>query len=301
MTVTISESLNTSPKGSQHHDSTGSYTTESKITTQSNQTYQRQTSVGPSNSSLDNIYNSQIHVVTTSLVRSSTKKNSKTTRFHTPSMIYSSLHTYATVLNEMNILESTTGISEAPLDSHSKIGLIVGSLVAAIVIVVAVGLIVFCRLRRWGPFKMMKFVDDNQSNELAEISKYQDSNHASCDVHNTMHGMHTTSDDNTKFGLLDVSPDNSNNIRNNEYAVVVKNNQSGNQVVEQNCGTNGEFSDDPLESEYDRLNHVRPRSGKDSSNIYDSALGFREECDATYNTTVCRGIDKGDDSVYDHT
>lgn len=171
-----------------------------------------------------------------------------------------------------------------------------------------------------------------------------------------MYDMHTPSSDNTTFGLLDVSPNNSNNTRNDEYAVVVKNNLSGNLVVEQNCDTNGsksndlveskadminhvryssgnnssnirdneyavvvknnhsgnqvieqnvgmnaENSDDLMESEYDRLNHVRPRSANNTSTIYDSALGFREECDATYNMTDYNGSVKRDYAVYDHT
>ncbi|XP_063417343.1 GATA zinc finger domain-containing protein 24-like [Mytilus trossulus] len=200
-----------------------------------------------------------------------------------------------------------------------------------------------------------RFGDDNPINDSNVQDIDDTSNQSSPDVRNTMYDIHTVSGDDTRFGLLDVTHDSSNNILNNEYAVVVKNNQSVNQVVEhncdmnggnsndlveneyngvyhvrpqsgnissnsrnneyavvvkksqssnqeveQNCSTNGENSDDMLESEYDKLNHVRPRSGKGSNNLYDSALGFRDDYDATYNTTDYRRADKGDDSVYDH-
>ncbi|CAC5410032.1 unnamed protein product [Mytilus coruscus] len=297
--LTISNHLNTALKAREHNESASYDTSTSKITTTT--TFQQQPSVTPSQ---DNIKNSQGDI--TSPARSSTEVISKTKGVHTTSsMKYSSLHTssyvHITYLDEMNNAESTTGSVDTLPSGHSKIGLIVGSAVATVFIIVAVVLLVSCRLRRWELFSKKNCVDDIQINEI-NYSNNQDnnSNTEPCDVHNTMYDMQTGSDDNTKFGLVDVSPDNSNNILNTEYAVVVKNNQSGNQVIDENCGTNGEISDDPLESEYDRFTHVRPRSGKDSSNIYDSALGFREECDATYNTTVYRGIDKGDDSVYDH-
>lgn len=116
-----------------------------------------------------------------------------------------------------------------------------------------------------------------------------------------MYDIHTADGDTRQFGLVDIATKNENNIQNNEYAVVVKGKPSGNHVIEQNCDTSGGNSDNLTESEYDRLNHGRPCSNNNSSNPYDSALGFREECDATYNTTDYRGIDKGDDSVYDHT
>lgn len=116
-----------------------------------------------------------------------------------------------------------------------------------------------------------------------------------------MYDIHTADGDTRQFGLVDIAIKNENNIQNNEYAIVIKNKPSGNHVIEQNCDTSGGHSDDLLDSEYDRLNHGRPCSNNDSSNPYDSALGFREECDATYNTTDYRRIDKGDDSVYDHT
>ncbi|VDI43482.1 Hypothetical predicted protein, partial [Mytilus galloprovincialis] len=328
---------------------TSGYTTTNKITTQSN--LHQQTSDVLSHSSLDNIINVQI--AATSSVQTSDKNKFETIRRHIkPS--YTRIN--PSVLKDGEMLESTTDVSETPSDSHHRIGVIIGALSAAVVVVVAVVLLVICRLRRLGIFMKKRFVGDSPIDD----SNFQDiddtSNQSSPDVNNTMYGIHTVSGDDTRFGLLDVTHDNSKNIRNNEYAVVVKNNQSVNQVVEhncdmngrnshdmvenrcnrvnpvrprsgnkssnsrnneyavvvkknqssnqedeQNCSTKGENSDDLIESEYDKLNHVRPRSGKGSNNLYDSALGFRDDYDATYNTTDYRRTDKGDDSVYDHT
>ncbi|VDI18415.1 Hypothetical predicted protein, partial [Mytilus galloprovincialis] len=326
-----------------------SYTTSSKITTQSN--FQQRTSAVLSHSSPDNINN--VQVVATSPVRTGTTKNSETTW---QQKITSYIHSNTTVLKEREMLESTTRVSEIPSGSHSRIGLILGSLVAGVVVIAAVVLLVICRLRHHRLFMKNRFVDDSQIIDSNFPDIDDTSNQSSPHVHKTMNDIHTVSGDDTRFELLDVTHDSSNNIRNNEYAVVVKNNQSGNQVVEhncdmngrnsndlveneyngvnherprsgnnssnsrnneyavvvkknqssnqeveQNCSTDGENSDDLLESEYDKLNHVRPRSGKGSNNLYDSALGFRDDYDATYNTTDYRRTDKGDDSVYDHT
>ncbi|CAG2186519.1 unnamed protein product [Mytilus edulis] len=101
------------------------------------------------------------------------------------------------VLKDGKMLESTTGVSETP-DSHHIIGVIIGALSAAVVIVVAVVLVAICRLRRLGPF-MKRFGDDNPIND----SNFQDvddtSNQSSPNVNNTMYDIHTVSGDDTRL------------------------------------------------------------------------------------------------------
>ncbi|XP_063411444.1 GATA zinc finger domain-containing protein 14-like [Mytilus trossulus] len=389
-TSTVSYFINASLKESQHSKSTIYRSTSTKIT---NSTFIQQTSDVPTRPNVVNVENLQ-KVFTTHAQSTEENVITKTLQI-TSSKKYSSPvnNSYVTDRNERNIAKSTPGFLETLSDGYSRIGLIVGSAVGTVVIIV-VGVLLICfRFRHRGPFRKKKLVNDSQ-----------------CDFQNAMYDVHTPNDGDTMFGLVDVAHNNSNNIRNNEYTVVAKNTLSDNQVVEKNCtnrrnfnnpveskydrvnharsrsannftnnryneyavgvnnnqssdqevgqnydtngrysddmleseydrvnhagshsannftnnryneyavgvnnnqssdqevgqnyDTNGRYSDDMLESEYDRLNHVRPRNGKDSSNVYDSALGFRDETDATYNTTDYRRTDKGDDSVYDHT
>lgn len=93
-----------------------SYTTSSKITTQSN--FQQRTSAVLSHSSPDNINN--VQVVATSPVRTGTTKNSETTW---QQKITSYIHSNTTILKEREMLQSTTRVSEIPSGSHSRIGM----------------------------------------------------------------------------------------------------------------------------------------------------------------------------------
>ncbi|XP_071148163.1 probable serine/threonine-protein kinase DDB_G0283337 isoform X2 [Mytilus edulis] len=375
-------------KESQHSKSTSYRTTSTKIT---NTTFKPQTSDVSSHTNEVNVENSQL-VFTTHAQSTEGNVIIKTLKI-TSSKKYSSPfnHSYVTDRNERKIAESTPGSFETLSDGHFRIGLIVGSAVGTIVMIVVGVLLICCRFRRRGPFRKKKLDD-----------------HIQRDFQNAIYDVHTPNDDNILFGLVDVPNNNSNTVRNNEYTVVVKNTKSDNQVVQQhctngrnsnnlveskydrvnharprsahnftnnrhneytvggknnqssylaveqnctnernsnnlvesnydrvnhartrsannftnnrhneyavgvknnhssnqevgtNCDTNGRNSDDMLESEYDRLNHARPRNGKDSCNLYDSALGFRDDYDATYNTTDYRRTDKVDDSLYDH-
>lgn len=97
-------------------NNTSGYTTTNKITAQSN--LHQQTSDVLSHSSLDNIIN--VQVATTSSVHTSAKNKFETISRHIkPS--YTRIN--PSVLKDGEMLESTTGVSETPSDSHHRIGM----------------------------------------------------------------------------------------------------------------------------------------------------------------------------------
>lgn len=115
--------------------------------------------------------------------------------------------------------------------------------------------------------------------------------------------MHTAREIENGFSLSDPVSNNMNNTSNSEYAVVIKNKQMIGNVTNQQQSHDDENLD-VIENEYDELNHNRPDSFINrnyTNNIFDTALGFRDESDPTYDSgSHVHVVDKDKHCVYDH-
>ncbi|CAG2186520.1 unnamed protein product [Mytilus edulis] len=157
--------------------------------------------------------------------------------------------------------------------------------------------------RRKGPFRNKRFGDDSH---IAEFHGQNDHNTAIAPkkdphiVNNSTYEMHAATKHVNELSLLEQD---SNNIPNSEYAVVVKNSKMIDNVNNQQQ-SNDEENLDVIENEYDGLNHNRPDSFADrhtTTNIYDTALGVRDTSDSTYFTANhVHVVDKDENCVYDH-
>ncbi|CAC5410033.1 unnamed protein product [Mytilus coruscus] len=160
--------------------------------------------------------------------------------------------------------------------------------------------------RRKGLLKNKRFGEDSQTTEI-HGPNYHDvdiaSNKEPHIVNNSTYEMQAATENVNEFSLLDQDSNNHNNIPNGEYAVVIKKRQMiGNTTNQQQI--HDEENLDVIENEYDGLNHNRPDSfnkRNNSNNIYDTALGFRDESDSMYVTeSHVYVVDKDENCVYDH-
>ncbi|CAC5356313.1 unnamed protein product [Mytilus coruscus] len=286
-----------------------SHTTTSKMTSDSNSQGRETYASSGSNLPTDAI---------TQVDTSSHKQNTKTYNptpgaqsYVTCSMTYRSIviTSPTTDPNIRDIFQSTSTKMYGPsLKPTSTIGLLVGLLATAFVIIIiaVVVLLVICRLKRKGPFKNIRFGDDSQITEF-HCPNYHDvdiaSNKEPHIVNNSTYEMQAAIENVNEFSLLDQDLNNHNNVPNSEYAVVIKNRQMiGNTTNQQQSHDEGNL--DVIENEYDGLNHNRPdrfTKRNNTNNIYDTALGFRDESDSTYVTAShVHVVDKDENCVYDH-
>ncbi|XP_071148770.1 uncharacterized protein [Mytilus edulis] len=286
--------------GSKKPENNSSHTTARELSTES--TFEANTTNAPSvsiqsdgSTSVDTTLFGQI---TTKLV----SKAAETNVTFSTKYISSVATRYVTNPGKGNMLQITSPIVlNQNVNDKSSMGLIIGLSVGTVSIIVAVVVLVSLWIRRNGPFKNKR--DDSQ---IAEFHGQKDhntdiaSNKEPHIVNNSTYEMQAATENVNEIGILEQD---SNNIPNSEYAVVIKKRKMIDKVNNQQH-SHDEENLDVIENEYDGLNHNRPDSFTDrnnTTNIYDTALGVRDTSDSTYVTANhVHVVDKDKNCVYDH-